>query len=328
LKSFSIFRRRRPQADVWEQGGVRANAWVYSPLLIAKPGTLASPRSEMGLMHVTDMIPTLAGGLGGVPPAGGRPLDGVDVSQMLSTGSPSPRKEILHLIDPLGNGSENFTMANIAGCGGAPGTTSATHPPGPCEDSMAIRVGDYKLVVGQFARCGRNPMASEITQRMCGWWLPLSAPDNKRRTAEIAEARQLNINASWQGARLSGTAGPPVMVFHIPTDPNERNDLSTTVPAVVESLMQRLAALRKTEWLGPQWDTHPQSHNCDTGVAIGANNGSCQMRPDLYIEARIKKGCIDAYIPTAGAGAKKMKGVSGTLQAHIDVVSRKAGGSY
>ena len=109
---------RGGKLTVWE-GGVRVNAWLYSPSLIAKPGTLASPRSETGLMHVTDMIPTLAGGLGGVPPTGGRPLDGMDVSGMLSTGAPSPRKEILHLIDPLGNGQANFSMANIAGCGGA-----------------------------------------------------------------------------------------------------------------------------------------------------------------------------------------------------------------
>ena len=33
---------------------------------------------------------------------------------------------------------------------------------------MAIRQGDYKLIVGQFARCGRDPMASEIAQRMAG----------------------------------------------------------------------------------------------------------------------------------------------------------------
>ena len=238
-KSITISALRGGKLTVWE-GGVRVNAWLYSPSLIAKPGTLASPRSETGLMHVTDMIPTLAGGLGGVPPSGGRPLDGMDVSGMLSTGSPSPRKEILHLIDPLGNGQANFSMANIAGCGGAPGTTSPTHPPGPCEDSMAIRQGDYKLIVGQFARCGRDPMASEIAQRMCGWWLPLSAPENTKRIAEIAEARELNINASAQGARLKATEGAalPVMLFHIPTDPNERDDLSTTMPTVVSAMLQ------------------------------------------------------------------------------------------
>ena len=79
---------------------------------------------------------------------------------------------------------------------------------------MAIRQGDYKLIVGQFARCGRDPMASEIAQRMCGWWLPLSAPENTQRIAEIAEARELNINASAQGARLKASeVGLTVLSF-------------------------------------------------------------------------------------------------------------------
>jgi hypothetical protein len=66
-----------------------------------------------------------------VAPKGGRPLDGMDLFPMLSNASvPSARTEILHLIDPLGNSKINFTMANVAGCGGEPGTTSATHPPG------------------------------------------------------------------------------------------------------------------------------------------------------------------------------------------------------
>ena len=122
---------------------MRVNAWLYSPTLITDPGTPANPRYEKGLMHITDMVPTLvrlrcstdyrslaasfglagvsiiivvmsdlqAGGLGGVTPKGGRPLDGVNVFDMLSNASvPSPRTEILHLIDPLGNGKTNFTM--------------------------------------------------------------------------------------------------------------------------------------------------------------------------------------------------------------------------
>eukprot|EP01043_Picozoa_sp_COSAG02_P045438 COSAG02_NODE_4151_length_5709_cov_21.395187_4_plen_91_part_00 len=38
---------------------MKVNAWVYSPTLIANPGTAANPRYEKGLMHITDMIPTL-----------------------------------------------------------------------------------------------------------------------------------------------------------------------------------------------------------------------------------------------------------------------------
>ena len=149
-------------------------------------------------------------------------------------------------------------MANIAGCGGDPTAAakkpSATHPVGVCEDSSAIRVGDYKLIVGQFARCGRNPNkdgAAEdfITQRMCGWWLPMGSAENAQRSAEIAEANELNFNASKHGAMLAlaemeaqakaqiadinGKAAAaalpaPVLLFNIAEDPNERQDLSTT----------------------------------------------------------------------------------------------------
>eukprot|EP01046_Picozoa_sp_COSAG06_P050015 COSAG06_NODE_7822_length_2368_cov_10.134717_3_plen_112_part_00 len=49
---------RGGKLTVWE-GGMKVNAWVYSPTLIANPGTAANPRYEKGLMHITDMIPTL-----------------------------------------------------------------------------------------------------------------------------------------------------------------------------------------------------------------------------------------------------------------------------
>eukprot|EP01046_Picozoa_sp_COSAG06_P050013 COSAG06_NODE_7822_length_2368_cov_10.134717_1_plen_144_part_00 len=72
---------------------------------------------------------------------------------------------------------------------------------------MAIRVGDYKLIVGQFARCGRNPNRAGvdedfITQRMCGWWLPMGSADNTQRAEQIAEAYALNENVSRHGAAL------------------------------------------------------------------------------------------------------------------------------
>ena len=34
---------------------------------------------------------------------------------------------------------------------------------------MAIRVGDYKLIVGQFARCGRNPNRAGVGLGFVGW---------------------------------------------------------------------------------------------------------------------------------------------------------------
>ena len=121
---------------------------------------------------------------------------------------------------------------------------------------MAIRVGDYKLIVGMFARCGRDPNragADEdfITQRMCGWWLPMGEEGNAQRTAEIAEANALNENASRYGGALASqdqeairtdTSAPspvppalPVLLFNIALDPN-----GTILP---RTAIQTLAAL-------------------------------------------------------------------------------------
>jgi|EP01043_Picozoa_sp_COSAG02_P045437 hypothetical protein len=129
---------------------------------------------------------------------------------------------------------------------------------GECEDSMAIRVGDYKLIVGQFARCGRNPnRAGEdedfITQRMCGWWLPVGSANNTQRAEEIDEAYALNENASRHGSALDAidreqhtqhamtTAAPappphptlPVMLFNIALDPNGPQQPTDSLPTQI-----------------------------------------------------------------------------------------------
>lgn len=52
-----------------------------------------------GLIHVVDMLPTLAG-LAGAKPAG-QPLDGRDVWGTIANGEASPRSEIVYNVDPL-----------------------------------------------------------------------------------------------------------------------------------------------------------------------------------------------------------------------------------
>ncbi|XP_030845449.1 arylsulfatase I isoform X3 [Strongylocentrotus purpuratus] len=94
----------------WE-GGLRGAGFLWGAL-IEKPG-----RTSDGMMHVCDWVPTLYG-LAGGNTSTLQHLDGIDVWPMLSRAEPSPRKEILHNIDPVRNVS-------------------------------AIRIGDYKLVQGQ-----------------------------------------------------------------------------------------------------------------------------------------------------------------------------------
>ncbi|XP_015768600.1 PREDICTED: arylsulfatase J-like [Acropora digitifera] len=85
---------RGTKYTLWE-GGLRGTAFVHSPLLKSKG------RVSMDLMHLSDWVPTLYGcGGGNVSDLIG--LDGVDMWPTLSQGLASPRKELVHNIDPVG----------------------------------------------------------------------------------------------------------------------------------------------------------------------------------------------------------------------------------
>ena len=61
------------------------------------PGRI-KPGKVDGLMHVVDMLPTLAG-LAGASLAGTKPLDGMDMWQTIAEGAPSPRTEIVYNVE-------------------------------------------------------------------------------------------------------------------------------------------------------------------------------------------------------------------------------------
>ena len=79
--------------DYWE-GGVRGEAFVYSPLLPAKvQGTQWG-----GLSHASDWYLTVIEGIAGATlptNTGVRDIDGINLWDALQTGGPSPRSKVI-----------------------------------------------------------------------------------------------------------------------------------------------------------------------------------------------------------------------------------------
>ena len=96
---------------LWE-GGVRGVAFVHSPLLVD------AQRVSNDIMHVADWLPTLYHVAGGDLDDIKIKLDGYNMWNMISLSKLSPRKEVLHNIDPV-------------------------------TKTAAIRMGKYKLIVNQ-----------------------------------------------------------------------------------------------------------------------------------------------------------------------------------
>ncbi|XP_077991902.1 arylsulfatase B-like [Glandiceps talaboti] len=165
---------RGSKLTLWE-GGTRAVTFVHGNML-EKTGYI---NNEM--MHVVDWYPTL------VKLAGGHTephMDGMNIWDTISKGDPSPRTEFVYNIDTLSD------------------------PP-----HQAIRVGDYKLIVGKAG----NP----------GDWVP---------------PPEYNSNQGIEDGRIGKAS---VMLFNIRDDPTEHHNLADTMPAKVAKLKARLEKLRE-----------------------------------------------------------------------------------
>lgn len=75
------------------EGGTRVCGFANWPGHI-KPGTVD------GLIHAVDIYPTFAA-LAGASTKKGKPLDGVNVWEMIAEGKPSPRTEIIYNVEPF-----------------------------------------------------------------------------------------------------------------------------------------------------------------------------------------------------------------------------------
>ncbi|QDU61198.1 Arylsulfatase [Planctomycetes bacterium Pan216] len=74
------------------EGGVRV------PCVMRWPGKIEPGTTNDGMMHVVDVLPTFAA-IAGESPTGSRPLDGMDMSDVITGERPSPRSEIIFEVE-------------------------------------------------------------------------------------------------------------------------------------------------------------------------------------------------------------------------------------
>jgi arylsulfatase A-like enzyme len=167
------------------EGGVRVCAAAAWDGHI-KPGSIVNQP-----IHVSDLYPTLLG-LAGAKVDQKAALDGVDVWPTITDGKPSPRKEILHNTTP---------------------------------NNGAIRVGDFKLVIG-----------GNIVDREEG--PAADGPEVGEKAADPAPAARPNRNRV-------GKDPANVELFDLSKDPYEKKNLAAEMPEKVKELRTRYDELAK-----------------------------------------------------------------------------------
>ncbi|XP_070563089.1 arylsulfatase B-like [Ptychodera flava] len=179
----------RSTASTLFEGGVRVPAMIHGPL-VKQNGYVHD-----GLNHITDWHTTILS-MAGITPAESD-LDGMDIVDMIANGSPSPRTEFVYNIDQFDK---------------SPGA--------------AIRVGDWKLIVGNPNMFYPGQVLSEVDG-----WLPVDREVIKPKGV-------LDMKVPTPPANVT-------LLFNLKDDPEERHDLSQKFPMKVEELRRRLDEYRK-----------------------------------------------------------------------------------
>lgn len=233
----------RAEKGSYFEGGIRVPAFVHSPLMTQRGGGMV----QNDLMHVSDLFPTLVGGVAGVDKENDvlQGLDGVDQWPTILDGTPSPRQELLHTIDPLGLARDEDPLT---------GTKQA-----------ALRQGPWKLILGA---PGQNANQD-------GWIPPPKwKPGKKELEKKAREAARLSPECKpCKFTRQNLTTG--VCLFDVENDPTERCNLAEAQPDKVRELLDRLAVYNATavppQYPGPD-DRCDPSRSGNVFVAWGEDD--------------------------------------------------------
>lgn len=193
---------RGNKATLWE-GGTRAASFVHAPFIPNKGSV------HRGLIHVSDWVPTLVAAAGGKVEGD---IDGVNQWPALSRGLESPRKEMLYNERAVNNGKKTV--------------------------GAAIRVGDYKLILGEAGKPD-------------GWIKPAKVVDISSaecifdNCADIFDMALLEEGNFCQPNATLTHDDRRVQLFNLAEDPEERHDLARAHPGIVKKLLNRLHELEK-----------------------------------------------------------------------------------
>ena len=227
----SNFPLRGWKGSLWE-GGARASAFVWSPLL--------PPRENFvwrGLSHVSDWLPTALELAGVADPKKQFPaLDGFPLWAALTSGGRSPRTELLHEIDRIAE--PRFS------CGGPDALTDGNGTGGwslpPVEDRYVraaihsiINGTSYKLVIGECAGWDTNSQIVPPPNYAAPPPPPLPAHCKVGSVPNRSTFVRPLIDGTW--------------LFNVDADESERCDLSAAEPELLQEMMSRLKKYAATE---------------------------------------------------------------------------------
>ena len=177
------------------EGGLRGLSFVWSKSL-AK-----SNYNNNCLMHITDWYRTLVEGIASMTLSKEEVdlLDGFNMWDSINNDTPSPRNEILLQLDP----------------------PSDAYPKGFFIGQAAIRVGDWKLIIGQ-PNCSLGG-GGKFPDGCASGWVYLNA---------TMDPPPLTPSLTW--------------LFNVIDDPTERNNLASDNPDMVAKLKQKIEGYNNT----------------------------------------------------------------------------------
>ncbi|GAB0100699.1 arylsulfatase B [Sergentomyia squamirostris] len=218
----SNFPLRGQKSSPWE-GATRMPAVIWSPLIEKRH------RVSEDLIYSGDWLPTLLSLCGGVP---AKNIDGINVWKTISRGKVSPRRELLHNIDPIAQYSSYY----LNGWKYVNGTTSN---------------GDYDgwlgVVPGVDEKSPTDFFYTDIVMKSPTWKALSPFAQRKLRAGDIKTLRkrtEIKCHSHKESNVICDPLKAPCL-FHLDSDPCEKVNLAPKFPFWTKQMAFRVGMIGK-----------------------------------------------------------------------------------